>query len=267
MVMAGVALSIRRWLRRTVPMEVRLRISLLRRGLRDRLQRRTFARERAGGDSFPYRLSSYELAIVDYPGQEQLAEAKRVNQRLLATDLDGAVIPPHDLFSFWALAHRPTRQRGFLEAAALKDGILDTDIGGATCLLSTVVFNALLLAGFDVEERRCHSVDSYGDHRYFELGRDATIEYGYIDLRMRNASTFPVQLRVVVSESAILAFTSAPLPAGFTAKIVVSDAVACAGGFSVTTTRRLCYPDGREVDTDLGRSCYRLPRAAMNSPR
>ncbi len=256
--MGTLASALRRWLRRVVPPEVRLRIALLRRQTTDRLHRRVFARARNIAD-FPHRLSSYELAIVDYPGQEHLAAAKRVNQRLLAADVDGVVVEPGCTFSFWALANRPTAARGFLQAAALKDGILGTDIGGATCLLSTVIFNALLLAGFDVEERRCHSVDSYGDRRYFELGRDATIEYGYIDLRMRNGNPLAVQLRVAVSEDAVRAFTSTTGPPAFTAKIVVSEPVAWPGGFAVTTTRRLCYSDGREVNTDLGPSFYRLP--------
>ncbi len=257
--MGGVTVPVRRWLRRLLPREVRLRIALLRRGFSDRLHGRTFARGRAAPGNFPHLLSSYELAIVDYPGQGHLAGAKRINQRLLAADLDGAFIGTGEVFSFWALASRPTSKGGFLEAAALKEGTLGTDIGGATCLLSTVVFNALLLAGFDVVERRCHSVDSYGERRYFELGRDATIEYGYIDLRMRNAQPHPVQLQVTVTDAAVLASTFVARPPDFTTTIVVSDPVEATGGFSVATRRRLRYHDSREVDTDVGESFYRLP--------
>ena len=47
-------------------------------------------------------------------------------------------------------------------------------------------FNAGLLAGLEIVERSEHSVDTYSDQRYFELGRDTTIEYGYLDLRFRN---------------------------------------------------------------------------------
>ena len=63
------------------------------------------------------------------------------------------------------------------------------------CLASTLLYNAGLLAGMAVVERYCHSVDSYGDARYFELGRDASVEYAYRDLRLRNDLPVPIVLR------------------------------------------------------------------------
>jgi hypothetical protein len=166
------------------------------------------------------------------------------------------------VFSFWHVAHRPTRGRGFLEAAALKDGNLDQDIGGATCLLSTVVFNALLLAGFEIVERRCHSVDSYGERRYFELGRDATIEYGYIDLRMRNVSGRKIRVSAEVTDTLVMVATGAAAPAEFGVVIEVGDPSVLASGFSVGATRRFRYFDGRVRETDSWNSAYKLPTGA-----
>jgi vancomycin resistance protein VanW len=114
------------------------------------------------------------------------------------------------VFSVWRTAKRPSAARGYARAAALKDGVLTTDIGGAICLLSTVLYNVGLLGALEIVERHCHSVDSYGENRYFEPGRDAAIEFPYLDLRLRNPHAFPVWLGVRVDEQRVAAELRSP---------------------------------------------------------
>ena len=83
----------------------------------------------------------------------------------------------------------------------LVEGRIVIGEGGSTCLLSTVLYNAGLLAGLDVVERHAHSTDVYGASRYYELGRDATILYGVLDLRFRNPYPFAVLLDVTDQQS------------------------------------------------------------------
>ncbi len=68
--------------------------------------------------------------------------------------------------------------------------------------MATNLFNACLWAGCQILERHCHSIDAYGDDRFYELGRDAAIAYGYKDLIIRNTSKVPLQLRFQVSPEA-----------------------------------------------------------------
>ncbi len=56
-----------------------------------------------------------------------------------------------------------------------------------------------------IVERHCHSVDSYGDARYFELGRDAAVEYAYLDLRFRNDFPQPLLIRSRVEAESVVA--------------------------------------------------------------
>ncbi len=186
--------------RRYLPARLRLAVVLARRRYRDRRDAVVFARERGDLASFPNLWGRYERPILDYPGQEQFALAKRRNQAILARQLDGVVLRPGEVFSVWALARRPTAAEGYLPAAALKDRRLTAETGGAICLLSTVLYNAALLAGLEIVERHCHSVDSYGERRYFELARDAAIEYGYLDLRFRNNRGTALMLSIEVGE-------------------------------------------------------------------
>ncbi|MGE3075496.1 MAG: VanW family protein [Dehalococcoidia bacterium] len=247
-----------------IPGEAKLlRVRLLR-WLRDLRSGERFAAERREASGFPFEWSRYRRPFIDYPGQEELGEAKRHNQSLLASALNGTVIEPGECLSVWKMAGRPTRAKGYREAAALKSGELTTDVGGAICLLSTVLYNSALMAGMEIRERKCHSVDSYGDRRYFELGRDAAIEYGYTDLRFRNSHTAMMRLDVSVLPDAIECALFSTVPASFAIELAVSQPELLAGRedgwrrFRVRTRRRITR-EGSSHQEDLGESIYRIP--------
>ena len=204
----------RSWFRTVVPPSVRLAIAVLRRGLSDLASGQRFASKRAPFEA-EHAFGEYTLPLTVYPGQEAAAEAKQRNSELLAAALDGSVVGPGEVWSLWRLAGAPTRAKGYGEAAAIVDGELTAVVGGATCLVSTVVYNAGLLAGLEIVERHQHSVDTYGEQRYFELGRDATIEYGYIDLRFRNDFPWPLMLRVAVDNGVVRAGFLGPVARAF----------------------------------------------------
>jgi vancomycin resistance protein VanW len=250
----------RRFARRYLPRPLRLAVALARRALADRRAGHRLASRRAPADAFPHLFEGYALPMIVYPGQEAAAEAKRTNARILATALDGTVVGPGEVWSLWRFAGAPTRAKGYGEAAAIVDGELTTVVGGATCLVSTVVFNAGLLAGLDPVERTQHSVDTYGERRYFQLGRDATIEYGYLDLRFHNPFPFPLRLTVAVDTTEVRATFHAPVPRPFDVAI---DVAVDRGEPGVITarTRRTTRGELLPTRTWIGYSRYRIPTA------
>lgn len=187
--------TLRRMARRAVPGRLRLQIRLCRRLLLDRIRGTRFPSERGDPAAYMYRICRYERRLICYPGQEAAFSAKRRNIEIALARVDRTVVKPGVTFSFWRTVGRPDAREGYAPAAALKDGSLIEEVGGAVCLVSTVFYNVALLAAMAIEERRCHSVDSYGDGRYFEPGRDASVEYAYIDLRARNRLAVPIILR------------------------------------------------------------------------
>jgi vancomycin resistance protein YoaR len=130
------------------------------------------------------------------------------------------------------------------------------------------------------------SVDSYGERRYFELGRDAAIEYGYRDLRFVNLHELPLHLEVTVDAERVRAALWAPRELGADVRIEVSepahsdipapvitlDEALPAGvefvethaiqGLRVSTTRIVRTADGTEVREHLGESVH-LSRPAV----
>jgi vancomycin resistance protein YoaR len=182
-----------------------------------------FALDKGRKADLRYCLAEYALPFIDYPGQESLGVAKRHNQRLLAESVDGIVVGSGEMFSLWQTAGRPTIRAGYLPAAAIRNRILGADVGGSTCLFATVLYNAALLSGMEIIERYCHSVDLYGDTRYFELGRDASIEYGYMDLRFRNPWREPVLIHIDCGLQGVRVAVQSVRPRWFEVDIEVSE--------------------------------------------
>jgi hypothetical protein len=228
--------AIRRWIRSIVPASVRLTIAVLRRGAADLTSRARFASKRTWRGP-AHAWGTYALPLTTYAGQEHTAEAKRQNTDLLVAALDRSVVQPGELWSLWRLAGAPTRAKGYGEAAAIIDGELTTAIGGSTCLVSTVVFNAGLLAGLELAERTAHSVDTYEERRYFELGQDATIEYGYLDLRFRNDFPWPLVLQVSATADGVHATFAGAVEQPFEVKLTVEVDRSELDGIRARTTR------------------------------
>jgi vancomycin resistance protein VanW len=253
--------------RRVLPRDVRLQLRLMQRRRRDGRAGIVFARGRGDAATFPYELCRYERPFIDYPGQELAALAKRHNQAVLGAALTGTVIAPGEMFSIWRLAARPTRRNGYGAAAAIRNGELRMEVGGAICLLSTVLYNVALLGGLRIVERHCHSVDTYGDDRYFELGRDAAIEYGYRDLRFRNPHDFAVILTIDQSDDALAAALYGAKPAPFEVTVEASapeirvwdDGSRC---MRVKALRHLRYAGGEAVTERLPDTLHRLAEGA-----
>ena len=254
--MAG---PLRRLARRWLPRRLRAEVAVARRHLRDRRSGEAFATHRGEPSAFPHAFEGYALPMVIYPGQEHVAEGKRHNQRLMAAALDGVCVEPGEVLSLWRCAGRPSARRGYLPGAAIVAGELVTEDGGATCLLSTVLYNAGLLAGLDVVERHNHSVDQYGEARYFEPGRDATIEYGVLDLRFRNPHPFAVLLELTSNDDRVTASFRAPVADLPAVEITVEMPPAAGDAWTARTLRTVTTPGGEPRRDDLGWSVYRVP--------
>jgi vancomycin resistance protein VanW len=61
--------------------------------------------------------------------------------------------------------------------------------------LSGLLYHLALVGGLEIVERHAHSVDIYREHeRYTPLGADATVVWGFKDLRLRNPYPFAVAI-------------------------------------------------------------------------
>ena len=243
-------MSWRRLARRYVPYALRWRARLALRVADDARSGLRIAKTRAAPEVYPHLVCRYERPLICYEGQEASFPNKRNNVELALAGIDGLLIAPGETFSFWRCVGRPTRARGYGLAAAIKDSVLTEDIGGAICLVSTLLYNVGLLGGFTIVERRCHSVDSYGERRYFELGRDAAVEHPYLDLRFRNGLGAPVLLRSYAEPERVVAEAWSATPLGLCVEIDVETEAS--GRLLRARTRRTVTREGHRREENLG---------------
>jgi vancomycin resistance protein VanW len=136
---------------------------------------------------------------------------KVYNLTLGIAAIDGIVIQPGEIFSFWRNVGRPTLKNGFRLSRNIVSGEISEDYGGGLCQLSGIVYHLSLIAGLRVKERSSHSIDIYREEdRFTPLGADATVVYGYKDLRIQNPFDFPVMLSVSIADDQLTCFFSSP---------------------------------------------------------
>jgi vancomycin resistance protein YoaR len=191
-----------------------------------------------------------------------------------AADLmDHTLVLPGRVFSLNRTVGERTEARGFAAGFIINNGQLEVDFGGGVSQLATTTFNAAYFAGLDLVERYAHS---FYISRYPE-GRDATVAWGFKDLRFRNDSPNGVFITTAYTNSSVTVtiygtkrfriesvkgprYDVKPFkvvedqrPAG-TEK---GDCVATEGvpGFRVVVTREF-YQGGSQVRTDKLRTRY-----------
>lgn len=182
--------------------------------------------------AFPARVRLEQpILATDY------ADAKVHNITLALKRVNNLLIPPGAIFSFWHVVGRPTRARGFVPGRSLLAGQLRPDYGGGLCQLSGLMYYVSLMAGLEVLERHPHSRDIYDDQtRYAPLGADATVAYGFKDLRVINSYPFPICFRAAASPAKVSCCLCGPHPVE--ESIIEFARTAQANGVTTIETRR-----------------------------
>ncbi|WP_375397649.1 VanW family protein [uncultured Sphingomonas sp.] len=205
--------AVRRALRTHVPEPVRLGVALARRTIGDRASghwRHMAMRATAAPDGRSWPVA---VEITQEMKKSPFWEGKVENIRLGAARLDGVVIAPGRIFSFWKLIGRPSSAAGFHLGRSIRGDTVGGDVGGGLCQLSGIIYEAGLRAGLEVLERLPHSRDLYAeDERFAPLGLDATVVWPYKDLRLRNPLAQPVAFTFVIEGFSLAAAVRMPQP-------------------------------------------------------
>ncbi|MGE3397607.1 MAG: VanW family protein [Sphingomonas sp.] len=189
--------ALRRLARAYVPEAPRLAVAAARRRLRDRVSGdgRRLVRRCTAAAPLPHRIVEISQPIRN----TAFLGGKLANIRLGVSRLDGIVIAPGEIFSFWTLIGRPSPEAGFALGRSIRGGAVGGEIGGGLCQLSGIAYELFLRAGLDVLERHAHSHDLYSEEeRFTPLGLDATVVWPFRDLRLANGLDVPVIARFTV---------------------------------------------------------------------
>jgi vancomycin resistance protein VanW len=150
--------------------------------------------------NYPLRLSLIQPIL-----QGAFYENKVKNIRRGCDILNTSAINKKQVWSFWHHVGRPSTRNGFYQGRSLINGRISTQIGGGLCQLTSIIYHLSLIAGLEVIERHTHSTDIYDENtRFTPLGADATVVWGFKDLRIRNPYDFSVYFIMYIKESNLI---------------------------------------------------------------
>ncbi len=197
-----------------------------------------------------------DLGIVEVVGEFTTSytagQARVTNIKRIAELTQGVIIEPGDTFSVNDYVGRRTREKGFVSAGVIQDGVFKDDVGGGISQYATTLFNAAFFAGLDFAEYRAHSIYI---SRY-PYGREATLAFGAIDLAITNNTPYGVLIWPTTDDAGITVklYSTKFVTGEQTAQWTGAVEVACT---RVNTQRTRTYEDGREPVVDVVFAVYR----------
>jgi vancomycin resistance protein VanW len=131
----------------------------------------------------------------------RLQDQKVINLKKAAEKLNGLVIHPGEIFSFWETIGEPSYANGFVDGMLLSGGKVVEGAGGGLCQMANLLCWMFLHLPVEIVERYHHSIDVFPDSgRVIPFGSGATVMYNFIDLQINNILFVPLQLHVWVEE-------------------------------------------------------------------
>ena len=191
-------LSIKEDIKKIVPFYIKVKLQLLKRSVRDVVKGYYFnyAKRRYSTNDF-----SNSIAL-----KQELKPNKAKNKNLLRAikRIEQIQINPNEILSFWRIVGNPSKKNGFTESRSLVNGKIINTIGGGLCQLSGLMYYISLIAKLEILERHNHSIDIYNEEtRFTPLGSDATVAYGYKDLKIRNNLNCPIKFNFSIEDDTI----------------------------------------------------------------
>ncbi len=131
----------------------------------------------------------------------QLQKNKTKNISLAIEKLDGLIIQPGEVFSFWHLVWKPTYKKWYLDGVLINHGWVWIWVGGWLCQLSNLLYWMFLHLEVEILERHRHSYDIFPDSgRVLPFASWATVFYNYVDLQVKNTLDYPIQIKLWTDE-------------------------------------------------------------------
>lgn len=146
-------------------------------------------------DNTKVLLSSFTTVITN-------TENARINMAVASASCNNSVILPGETWSFNSCtgdSNQPSN--GYVLANVIANGQYTQGYGGGICQVSSTIYKAAVCANLEIVERHYH----YWASDYTKAGFDATINYGNLDLRLRNTTDYPIYLECYTDGSTVTA--------------------------------------------------------------
>ncbi|MCL8207712.1 MAG: VanW family protein [Actinomycetia bacterium] len=141
----------------------------------------------APGANQPITRLAYRWASVT-TNYNHASPSQALNIELTAKRLNGTVLAPGQVFSYYARVGPYTAENGYGWGRAFVGDRIVPSVGGGVCQGASTLYAAVLRTGLRVLERHPHGLLV----PYLPPGEDATVAGDYLDFRFQNTSPGPV---------------------------------------------------------------------------
>jgi len=127
----------------------------------------------------------------------QLQYNKKKNLELASKKVNGLIIKPGEVFSFWKTVKNATKRKGYLNGLVISGHKFKAGIGGGLCQLANMIHWLILNSPLEVTELHHHSDALFPDEkRSVPFGTGTSISYKNLDYQFKNTSGQKVQLLI-----------------------------------------------------------------------
>ena len=134
-------------------------------------------------------------------------QINKVHNIILASSkMDGIIIRPGEVFSFWNLVGKVSRKKGYKDGRVLQRNKLIHGTGGGLCNLANTIHILIVHSPLDVVEFHAHSDALAPDAgKRVPLSAGTSVSYNYIDYRFKNNTDQDFQLLLWCEEDTLYA--------------------------------------------------------------
>lgn len=170
----------------------------------------------------------YKDTLGSYTTWYSGTAARNSNVRLASSRINGIELMPGEEFSYDKTILPRNTANGYQAAPVYVGNKVESGMGGGICQPSSTLYCAALYANLEITERHNHSMQV----AYIPAGMDATIAEGYLDLKFKNSTDYPIKL-VADATGGRLTFSIK----GYNPDNISVELVRGGGGFNYTLTR------------------------------
>lgn len=174
------------------------------RNIKDLISKNSFSKSKSM-EKLPYVIYEHKSLIRRVLGNVdmQLQENKATNLSLASPKVNGIIIKPGEVFSFWKLVGKTKKSKGYKEGLTISKSNPSSGIGGGMCQFTNLIHWMVLHSPLEIVEHHHHDgVDLFPDfNRQIPFGTGTSVSYNYLDYRFINNTDKTFQLITYVTDT------------------------------------------------------------------
>jgi len=175
----------------------------------------------------PFDIYSHKSLIRRKLGnvEPQLQENKAVNLGIAAPRVNGILIRPGEVFSFWSLVGSTSARKGYQKGLVINRGKTGSGIGGGMCQFTNLIHWMVLHSPLEIVEHHHHDgMDLFPDFgRQVPFGVGTSIVFNYLDYRFKNTTAATYQLIVYTTPDYLCGELRSDVQSDYSYHIITRD--------------------------------------------